>query len=618
MRSELLEYYERELSILRQMGAEFADKYPKVASRLQLEPDKCEDPHVERLLEAFAFLAARVRLKIDDEFPEITESLLGILYPTFLSPVPSMSVAQFVLNPEQVSLQTGQTIAKGSTLASAPVDGIPCRFRTAYPVTIWPVEVKAARFEQAPAVTIGGRDARTMLHLDLRILGGAALADLKEKASEGEEFPLSKLRFYLQGEGKVVHALYELLFCDTLAVELRPQASSPDSAAVVLGPEALRPVGFGEDETLLPTPDRLFRGYRVLQEYFTFPEKFLFVDLEGLDRLQGRGFTDTLDVRILLGRPFAAERSVSAQTFRLHATPIVNLFSQMAEPIRVTHLSHEYRVVPNVRRPGAHEVWSVDSVTSTGADLETVRVYEPFFSFRHDAERAGHEALWHANRRPSERKDDDGTEVYLTLVDMNFDPSVPETDTLTVHTTCSNRDLPARLPFGNPEGDFQLEGPGVFTAIRSLVKPTASLRPPLRRGAHWRLISHLALNVLSLVEHEGDKGPEALREILRLYDIADSSVTRQQIDGISKLSARRVVRPLRDVHPGFVRGLEISIDLDEQNFVGSGVYLFASVLERFLSLYASVNSFSQLVATTKQREGVLRRWPPRTGDQIVL
>jgi type VI secretion system protein ImpG len=618
MRSELLEYYERELSFLRQMGAEFAGKYPKVASRLQLEPDKCEDPHVERLLEAFAFLAARVRLKIDDEFPEITESLLGILYPTFLAPVPSMSLVQFVLSPEQVSLQSGQTIPKGSTLASAPIDGIPCRFRTAYPVTIWPVELKAARFEQAPAVTIGGRDARTMLHLELRVLGGAALPELKEKARDGTERPLSSLRFYLQGEGKVVHALYELLFNDALAVELRPKSTSPDSEAVVLGPEALRPVGFGEDETLLPTPDRLFRGYRVLQEYFTFPEKFLYVDLEGLEGLRGRPFTDTLDVRILLAQPFAAERSVSDKTFRLHTSPVVNLFSHQAEPIRVTHLSHEYRVIPNLRRPAAHEVWSVDRVTSTSADVETVRTYEPFFAFRHGAERAGHEALWHASRRPAERKDDEGTEVYLTLVDMNFDPAVPDTDTLTVHATCSNRDLPARLPFGNPDGDFQLEGPGVFTAIRSLVKPTACLRPPLRRGAHWRLVSHLALNVLSLVEREGEKGPEALREILRLYDIADSSVTRQQIDGISKLSARRVVRPLRDIHPGFVRGLEVSVELDEQNFVGSGVYLFASVLERFLSLYASVNSFSQLVASTKQREGILRRWPPRTGDQIVL
>ena len=283
---------------------------------------------------------------------------------------------------------------------------------------------------------------------------------------------------------KVVHALYELLFNDALAVELRPQASAPESAAITLGPEALRPVGFGDDETLLPTPDRLFRGYRVLQEYFSFPEKFLFVDLDGLERLQGRAFTDTLDVRILLGRPFAAERSISAQTFRLHAAPIVNLFPQMAEPIRVTHLSHEYRVIPNVRRPGAHEVWSVDSVTTTGADVETVRTYQPFFAFRHDAERAGQQTLWHASRRPSERKDDDGTEVFLTLVDMNFDPTFPDTDTLSVHVTSSNRDLPGRLPFGNPEGDFQLEGPGVFTSIRMPEAPPAPSSTPITKSLH--------------------------------------------------------------------------------------------------------------------------------------
>jgi type VI secretion system protein ImpG len=618
MRSELLDYYERELGFLRQMGADFAQKYPKIASRLQLEPDKCEDPHVERLLEAFAFLAARVRLKIDDEFPEITESLLGILYPGFLVPVPSLSVVQFVLDAEQISLQTGQTIPQGSTLSSSPVDGLPCRFRTAYPVTIWPMEVKAARFTQPPPVTIDGRDARTLLHLELKATGGVAVSEMKRKISESEERPVESLRFYLQGEPKTVYALYELLFNDALAVELRPSPSAPDSAVIRLGPEALCTVGFGDDETLLPPSDRGFRGYRLLQEYFAFPEKFLFLDLTGLERLAGRGFTDTLDVRILFGRPFAAERSVSAQTFRLHTTPVVNLFSQLAEPIRVTHLKHEYRVIPNLRRPGAFEVWSVDTVSSTAPDLETTRTYRPFFAFRHDAERSSQETFWHMSRRPSERKDDEGTEVFLSLVDMAFDPSVPDTETLNVHVTCSNRDLPGRLPFGAPEGDFQLEGPGVFTAIRALVKPTPSLRPPLRRGSQWRLTSHLSLNILSLVEREGAKGPEALREILRLYDFADSSATRQQIAGLSKLSSRRVVRPLRDTHPGFVRGLEVTVELDEQNFVGSGAFLFASILERFLSLYASVNSFSQLVATAKQREGILRRWPPRSGDQIVL
>ena len=618
MRDELLGYYERELSFFRQMGAEFAEKYPKIAGRLLLEPEKCEDPHVERLLETFAFLAARVRLKIDDEFPEITESLLGILYPGFLAPVPSLSVVQFVLDAEQVTLQTGQTIPQGSTLSSSPVEGLPCRFRTTYPVTIWPVELKAARFEQAPPVTIEGRDARTMLHLELKAMGGVAFSEMKRKISESEERPIERLRFYLQGEPKVVYALWEILFNDALAVELRPSASAPDSSAIRLGPHALRTVGFADDETILPPSDRAFRGYRFLQEYFAFPEKFLFLDVTGLDRIAGSGFTDALDVRILFGRPFAAEKSINAQTFRLHATPVANLFSQLAEPIRVTHLKHEYRVIPNVRRPGAFEIWSVDQVSSTAPDLETVKSYRPFFAFRHDAERSARETFWHMSRRPSERKDDEGTEVYLTLVDTAFDPSVPDTETLNVHLTCSNRDLPGRLPFGNLEGDFQLEGPGVFTAIRALVKPTPSLRPPLRRGAQWRLISHLSLNVLSLVERESQKGPEALREILRLYDFAESSATRQQIAGLTKLSSRRVVRPLRDTHPGFVRGLEVTIELDEQNYVGSGVFLFASVLERFLSLYASVNSFSQLVATTKQREGVLKQWPPRSGNQIVL
>ena len=309
------------------MGAEFADKYPKIASRLQLEPDKCEDPHVERLIEAFAFLAARVRLKIDDEFPEITESLLGHPLPHFLAPVPSMSIVQFVLDPEQVSLQTGQTIPRarrsrprpstGSRAASGP----PIRSRSG------PSRCKAARFEQAPAVTIDGRDARTMLRLDLRILGGAALSELKEKVVRAAaERPLSSLRFYLQGEGKVVHALYELLFNDALAVELRPGGRG----ARLRGdrPGAARLSGPSASATTRRSCRRRtgsFRGYRLLQEYFAFPEKFLFVDLDGLERLEGRGFTDTLDVRILLRRDpsprnGASRRRPSGSTARRSST----------------------------------------------------------------------------------------------------------------------------------------------------------------------------------------------------------------------------------------------------------------------------------------------------------
>jgi type VI secretion system protein ImpG len=267
----------------------------------------------------------------------------------------------------------------------------------------------------------------------------------------------------------------------------------------------------------------------------------------------------------------------------------------------------------------AMEVYSVDEVLSTRPDVENATIYEPFYSIRHAQPGGETETFWHASRRPSGRRDDDGTEVYLTLVNLGFRPEVPDVETVTVRATCSNRDLPGRLPFGSSGGgaDFELEGAGVFTAIRCLRKPTPSLRTPLRRGTQWRLISHLSLNYLSLVESEGG-GPLALQEILKLYDFADSSATRNQIAGLTGVSARRVMRPVGSAASGFVRGLEVSIELDEAQFIGSGVFLFASVLERFLALYSSINSFSQLVASTRQREGVLKRWAPRAGEQIVL
>lgn len=620
MRDELLGYYEKELSFLRQLGAEFAQKYPKIAGRLLLEADRCDDPHVERMIEAAAFLASRVHRKIDDEFPELTESLLNVLYPNFLAPIPSLSIIQFQTDPEHANLKMGHTIPRHSMVRSDPVDGYPCRFRTCYPVTIWPVEVAEARFELPPPGSPSPPGTRTALSLELRALGGVGFGELREKEAQGAPRPLERLRFYLQGEGKLVFGLYELLANDLLGVELRPRgAAGGGPPPIVLPASCVRPVGFEREEGLLPYSDRSFDGYRLLQEYFAFPEKFLFFDLAEMSRAVAAGYPQGLQAFFFFSREFPQEKNVNAQTFRLHCAPIVNLFSHTAEPIRLTHLHSEYRVIPEVSRPRAMEVYSVDSVTSTRPELERPIVYEPFYSLKHTSAREGQETFWHASRRPSGLTDDEGTEVYLTLVNLRFRPATPDVETLTVHTTCSNRDLPSRLPFGSTGGaDFELEGAGVFTAIRCLRKPTASLRAPLRRGAQWRLISHLSLNYLSLVEADPERGPDALREILKLYDFADSSVTRQQISGISRVAARRVLRPVGSAAAGMVRGIEASIEFDEAQFIGSGVFLFASVLERFLGLYSSINSFSQLVAATRQREGVLKRWPPRAGERIVL
>jgi len=605
MPDELLPYYERELAFLRQSGAEFAARYPKIASRLLLEAGKCEDPHVERLLQAFALLAARVHHKIDDEFPELTDALLGILYPHYLAPIPSMSIVQFVLDPEQGKLTSGHLIPRDTMLYSQPVGGAPCRFRTCYPVTLWPIEVTAARFEEPDRRGLPPQ-AVAMLRLGLRCLGGTSFTDLE----------LDHLRFFLHGESQLTYALYELLLNHTCQVQFRSVAGPSSPKLVVRSPQCLRAVGFGRDEGLLPYTPRSFLGYRLLHEYFSFPDKFLFVDLCDLDRAVQAGFGERMEVCIFLNRSPRLEQPVSASTFLLGCTPSVNLFAHIAEPIRVSHAQTEYRVIPDVRRQNATEVYAVDSITCTAPHLPEPLEIAPFYSFRHTSEdHTQPQAFWYATRRPSQRPGDEGTEVYLSLVDLNFQPTLPATETLMVQVTCTNRDLPGKLPFGGDRGDFELEGAAPLSRIRCLTKPGETVRPPLGRGAEWRLLSHLALNYLSICEG----GREALQEILKLYDFADSAVVRQKIAGITQVTSRRVVgRPKTMPWNGFCRGMEVTIEFDETKYVGSGVFLFASVLEQFLGLYASLNSFTQLIAMTQQREAPLKRWPPRAGEQILL
>lgn len=614
MSDDLLTYYERELTFLRQSGAEFAAKYPKIAGRLLLEPDKCEDPHVERLIEAFAFLAGRIHRKLDDDFPEITEALLSALCPHYLAPIPSMSIVQFVLDPEQSTLQTGQQIPRGSMLRSRPVAGSPCRFRTCYPVHIWPIELVSAAFEPSDRSELGGRSVYAMLRMELKTLGGTPLAELRQKAGDSEYRVIDQLRFSLQGEGRLVSGLYELLFNNAVRVELRPAGASV-SPPLVQSPDSLRPVGFARDEGMIPYPDRFFMGYRLLTEYFSFPDKFHFFDLTGLDKAATSGFSDAFEVRIYFDRTFDLEASVNAQTFRLNCTPVVNLFRQIAEPIQTSSAKAEYRIIPDVRHPMAVEVHSVDAVLNTAPHLSEPVAYRPLFSCTHAGYREG--IYWHARRRPSTRLNDSGTEVHLSLVDLNAAASSPDSEILSVETTCSNRDLPAQLSFGAPDGDFHLEGAAIYTAIRCLKKPTPALRPPLRNGAQWRLISHLTLNYLSLAEQQG--GPKALQQLLKLYNFADSPAAERQIEGITRTDARPVLRSIGSaLARSVVRGVEVSLEFDERQYVGSGVFLLASVLERFFALYASINSFSQTVLYTRQREGVVKRWQPRAGEQILL
>jgi type VI secretion system protein ImpG len=530
VRDELLPYYERELTFLRHLGAEFAEKYPKIAARLSLEADKCEDPHVERLLESFAFLAARLHLKIDDEFPEITEPLLGTLYPDYIRPIPSMSVAEFQVDPA-VKLTTGVSVKKGSNLYSRPVSGVRCKFRTCYEATLWPLTVAAAEWKTPdrlqPAVRTG--DAVGAVRLELHCDTDVTLESLK----------IPSLRFYLQGEGRLVHTLYELLCNNCAQILVRDLTPKSKAKPVVLPRSAVRAVGFSEDEGMSPFTAGPFLGYRLLQEYFNFPQKFLFVEVNQLQAASAAGFREKAEIIFLIS-PFERnerrqllEQGVRAKTFRLGCAPIINLFEQAAEPVLLSSASSEYPVIPDSRRRQATEVFSIDEVAGVSAQAQPVR-YQPLYSRSGTAVSDRMKVFWTATRRPSGRRDDEGTEMHVSLVDISARPVRAEADSLAIKVTCTNRDLPARLPWSSDALDFELEGSGAVRRAAALTKPTPTVRPPVK-NAFWDWISQLSLNYLS----EVPEGKPALQQILRMYNSGLSPNLEREITGISNLKSRR-------------------------------------------------------------------------------
>ena len=610
MRNELRDYYESELTFLRQVGAEFADKYPKIASRLLLESDRCEDPHVERMLEAFALLAARVHLRIDDDFPLITEALLNILYPHYLRPVPSMTVAQFHTDPESGKLTSSLKIPKGTVLYSRPVEGVPCKFRTSYDTTLWPFKVSQAQWMTPDRIRPALRASEAaVFRVELECFPDVSF----------EKLDLETLSFYLNGESSVVHALYELLCRNCVRILLRDPAK-PKAPVREISARNLQPMGFGENEDVLPYPRRSFMGYRLVQEYFAFPEKFFFMSLKGLMQLQQAGFTSKAELLFMIspfeqdGRHQRLEVAVNERTLRLGCAPIINLFSQVAEPILVDQTRFQYPIVPDARRRQTMEIYSVDEVVSTDAETHQTVTYHPLYSERH-AVQGTSPAYWYITRSVSNRKGDEGTDVFLSLVDISARPMQLDYDTVTVRCTCTNRDLVARLPFGSEAGDFEMTGGAAIKRIVALHKPTRTLRPPLDGKTLWSLISHLSLNYLSIV----DDGKEALQKILELYDFSDSADIKKQITGIASVSSRRHFTRVASEHGvGFARGTRVEIEFDEEQFSGSGAYLFASVLEKFLGLYTSMNSFTQLVARSRQRREALEEWTPRAGQSILI
>ncbi len=605
MSDELLPYYNRELSFIRRMGADFAQAHPKIAGRLRIGPESIEDPHVSRLFEAFAFLNARIRRKLDDTFPEITDALLGVLYPHYLAPIPSMAIVK--MTPE-AGTTVAANIDRGVELETQPIDGEPCRFRTCYPAAVWPVKVTeaklAAHHTGAPSTSTSAR-APAVLHL--------RVSHLNPSTSMAETAPDS-LRFYIHGEGQIAFDVYELLMND--ALEVAVTSGDDDSQPLLISSDSLSPVGFGRDEGMLPYSSRSFLGYRLLSEYFVFPEKFLFFDLKGIGAKTAACDGNYFDVFVYLKRTTPdLERGIKADTFLTGCTPVVNLFEQRAEPIQLTHSVSEYRVVADARRPKAMEIYAVNEVTAASSDGDQQK-YLPFYGVHHAELESDQRRYWYAARRSLDPRDP-GTEVFLSLVNLDFQPSSQAGTVLEVATTCLNRDLPNRLPFGggDPKLDFS-EAMGAIKDVQCLTRPTETRRPAMREQAVWGLISHLTLNHLSLAQEEDSA--DALREILKLYDVVDSLQSRSLIDGVMSVSVAPSIGRLSSQGGAVCRGLAIDISFDRGNYSGNGLFLFASVLERFLALYCSMNSFTRFTALEKGQEGALRKWPPRAGEKVLL
>jgi type VI secretion system protein ImpG len=607
MSDALLPYFNRELQAIRKLAQEFADAHPKVAGRLRMSGDAVDDPHVERLLDGVAFLAARVHHRLDDEFPELTDALLSVLYPHYLAPVPSCAVLQFGCQPD---ILVPFEVEPGLALDSEPVRGESCRFRTAYPVTLWPIEVESIRLSGLP------------LAVPANPLAGGAVSALRIvlKCANPEvtfaQLGVEQLRFFLRAPANIALPLYELLCGHALSVAYADGPTDPNP--VIVPADSIQPVGFGPREALFPWPARSFSGFRLLTEYFAFPEKFLFLDFTRMGGKTLASGGNQMEIFVYLDRALPElERMLGNDVLALGCAPAVNLFEQRCEPVPLTQTDVEDRIIPDVRRPGALEVWGLDRVRESRSD-GTFRPWRPFYRMTHgDPDGAEPGGFYHLMRRDSPAPLR-GSEVYLAPDDPEFAADRPADAVLSVDALCTNRDLPGELPFGRGQPRMRLaEGAAAITKITCLTAPTSALRAPLRERGFWRLISHLSLGHLSVVG--GAEGAAARKEVLRLYDLRESAETRAAIDGLVGITAKPGVARVPGGRSGsFCRGLDVTLEFDQRTWQAGGLYLLASVLDRFLALHATVNSFVRTRAVLRGRTGTVAAWPARAGAHVLL
>jgi type VI secretion system protein ImpG len=574
-------YYQDELAYLRELGLEFAKANPEGA---HFVGEAGGDPDVERLLEGFSFLTARIRQKLDDELPELTHSLVEMFWPHYLRSIPSMAVLQFEALPQ--AAKEVRTIARGSEVQSVPVDGTACRFRTAYDVTLQPMAIDSVQL-------------RTETPPSLR---------LKFKLAEGVQLPKvapSSIRLHLAGDAAVSRSLYLCLrrYLTKISVV------GPGGKPVPLPKASIRPVGFSPEELLLPFPGNSYTGFRLLQEYFAFPAKFMFVDVAGLEGLAGLGAVPSFEMIFELSRLPENMPPITAAHVLLHCVPVVNLFAHEGDPIRLDQTRTEYKVRPSGGNSQHYEIFTIDKISGVVKGVGRSREYRPLFRF---ARPPGGDALFYRSRlQPSVT--DDGNDTFLTPLPADASGAMPEIEVLSLELTCTNRQLPTKLKPGDVSVPTS-QSP-TFARFKNVTRPTNAIPPPLGSDLHWRLLSHLALNYLSLIDLDTLKVLLGLYNFRARVDRQAENAQRLLLDGIKRIAAAPATR-LVEGHP--IRGLSVEVDFDEDNFGGEGeAYLFGAILDEFFSQYVSLNAFVKLTVKGV-KYGEIHTWPTRTGDRIIL
>jgi len=624
MDPRLLRYYNQELQHLHEMGAEFAQQFPKIAARLGMDGIEVTDPYVERLLEGVGFMAARVQLKLDAEFPRFTQRLLEIIYPNFLAPTPSMLIAQFRPLLTETNLATGFTVPRGSSMRSqmGKGDSTACEFRTAQDVTLWPIELASAEyFSFAPDLPLNA------LPVGQNVKGGVRLKLRSTAGLNFDQLDLDRLTLFLTGADEVAYRLHELCLGAPLGVLIGP-GTRPWAWQHFLPGQNIRPAGYNDDQALLPVSPRGFQGYRLVQEYFSFPQRFMFVAVEGLRPALKRHSGAELEIVLLFSRGESAlESVVDAANFSLFCAPAINLFPKRADRIHLTDNTFDYHVVADRTRPMDFEVFDVTSVLGYGVGSDSEQSFLPFYADFHTEHREHHayftmqrepRLLSVAQKRTGSRSSYVGSEVFLSLVDPEEAPYSSDLRQLSITTLCTNRDLPLTMPLNLGKTDFTLESAAPVEAIRCAKGPSKPYSPLWEGAIAWRLISHLSLNYLSLTNANDREGAAALREMLELYATSTDAGLKKQIEGVHSVRVQPITRRLPLYGPiSFGRGLEIELLLDEMAFQGGSSFLFGSVLEQFFARYVSINSFTETVLRSTAR-GEVMRWVPRCGERPIL